>query len=266
MTAADGRAPVVLLHALALDSSMWDAQREALERRGHRVIAFDQRGFGGTALGDGPPSLDAVADDLARELDRRGIARAVLAGVSMGGYVAMAFLRRHPGRTRALALLSTRAQADDGAARAAREGFAALMEDPVRGPAAVEATAPRLVGATTRAERPRVLAHVRAVAARSAPASLAWAQRAITAREDALDVLRDADIPAVVIIGEEDELVTEADARAMADALPRGRLVVVPRAGHLPPLEAPEATQKELDTLLDELEALEARTGAGEAR
>ncbi|MFK8910824.1 alpha/beta fold hydrolase [Streptomyces sp. YS-3] len=261
--AADGPVPVVLLHALALDSSMWDAQRAALERRGHPVIAPDQRGFGGTPLGAGPPSLDAVADDLARELDRRGIGRAVLVGVSMGGYAAMAFLRRHPGRARALALLSTRAQADDEAARTARAGFAALMEDPVRGPAAVESTVPRLVGATTRAERPQVLARVRAVAARAAPASLAWAQRAIAAREDTLDVLRGADLPAVVIIGEEDELVTEADARAMADALPRGRLVVVPRAGHLPPMETPEATWAELDALLEECAAL---TAEGEAR
>ncbi|OAR27268.1 multidrug transporter [Streptomyces sp. ERV7] len=263
MTAGtNGRVPVVLLHALALDSSMWDAQREALERRGHLVIAPDQRGFGGTPLGDGPPSLDTVADDLARELDGRGIERAVLAGVSMGGYAAMAFLRRHPGRALALALLSTRAEADDEAARTAREGFVALMADPVKGPAAIGSTAPLLVGATTRAERPQVLDRVRSVVAGAAPASLAWAQQAIAARADALDVLRATDIPAVVIVGEEDELVTEADTRAMVEALPQGRLVVVPRSGHLPPLEAPEATRAELDALLGELDSSSAEVGA----
>lgn len=124
MTAAtNGRVPVVLLHALSLDSSMWDTHREALEGRGHLVVAPDQRGFGATPLGNEPPSLDTVADDLARELDARGIERAVLVGVSMGGYAAMAFLRRHPGRALALALLSTRADMDDEAARTAREGF-----------------------------------------------------------------------------------------------------------------------------------------------
>ncbi|WP_371650932.1 MULTISPECIES: alpha/beta fold hydrolase [unclassified Streptomyces] len=259
MTAAtNGRVPVVLLHALSLDSSMWDTHREALEGRGHLVVAPDQRGFGATPLGNEPPSLDTVADDLARELDARGIERAVLVGVSMGGYAAMAFLRRHPGRALALALLSTRADMDDEAARTAREGFLALIEDPVKGPAVIESTAPRLVGATTRAERPQVLARLRTVAAGASPASLAWAQRAIAARPDALDVLRATDIPAVVIVGEEDELVSQADTRAMVEALPRGRLVVVPGSGHLPPLEAPEVIQDELDALLAELDALTA--------
>ncbi|GAA0582365.1 alpha/beta hydrolase [Streptomyces crystallinus] len=260
MTAANGKAPVVLLHALALDSSMWDAQRQALERRGHLVIAPDQRGFGAVPLGDGPPSLDTVADDLARELDRRGVERAVLAGVSMGGYVAMAFLRRHPGRALALALVSTRAEADDEAARTAREGFVALMADPVKGPAVIEATAPQLVGVTTRAEHPEVVDRVRGAVARAAPASLAWAQRAISGRPDAMDVLRGTDIPAVVILGEEDGLVTEADTRATVEALPQGRLVVVPRSGHLPPLEAPDAVQAELEALIEELEASTAET------
>ncbi|MFF1477886.1 alpha/beta fold hydrolase [Streptomyces sp. NPDC058301] len=255
-TATNGRVPVVLLHALSLDSSMWDAQRETLERRGHLVIAPDQRGFGVTPLGDEPPSLDTVADDLARELDRRGVERAVLVGVSMGGYAAMTFLRRHPGRALALALLSTRADTDDEAARTAREGFMALVQDPVKGPALIESSALRLVGATTRAERPQVLDRLVKAVTGSSPASLVWAQRAIAARADALDVLRATDIPAVVIVGEEDELVTEADTRAMVEALPRGRLVVVPRSGHLPPLETPEATQAELDTLLAELDAL----------
>ncbi|MEU5434489.1 alpha/beta hydrolase [Streptomyces sp. NPDC020719] len=247
--------PVVLLHALSLDSSMWDAQRYALERRGHPVVAPDQRGFGTSPLGDGPPSLDTVADDLARDLDRRGIDRAVLAGVSMGGYVAMEFLRRHPGRALGLALMSTRAEADDEAARAGREGFAALMADPAKARAVIESTAPRLVGATTHSERPQVQARLRAALAGVSPAALAWTQRAIAARADATDVLRATDIPAVVITGAEDELVSSADARAMAEALPRGRQVVIPGSGHLPPLEAPAATLAELDALIAEVVA-----------
>lgn len=77
---------------------MWQAQARALRSLGHPVLTPDQRGFGTTPLGDAPPSLDVVADDLARTLDERGMDRAVLAGSSMGGYVAMAFLRRFPDR------------------------------------------------------------------------------------------------------------------------------------------------------------------------
>ncbi|MFD7665027.1 alpha/beta fold hydrolase [Streptomyces sp. NPDC059788] len=252
--------PVVLLHALALDSSMWSAQAAALRRRGHHVLVPDQRGFGRSPLGDTgtgsapgarthpAPSLDVVADDLARLLDEQGVDRFGLAGCSMGGYVAMAFLRRHPGRVQALALLSTKAGPDPDAARADREKFARLVTDPATGPGLVEATTPLLVGATSRG-RSGLVARLLSDARAAPPASLAWAQRAIAARPDSLPLLRSTDIPALVIAGAEDELVPLPEARSMARALPRGRLLTVPEAGHLPPLEAPEVISEALAAL-----------------
>src|SRR5579884_846254 len=103
--------PVLLLHAFPLSSAMWLAQREALSGD-YRVITPDQRGFGGSPLGEDEPSLDAAADDLAALLDGKDLDRVVLGGLSMGGYVAMAFLRRHPQRVAALVLADTRAGAD----------------------------------------------------------------------------------------------------------------------------------------------------------
>ncbi|MFE1958240.1 alpha/beta fold hydrolase [Streptomyces sp. NPDC059479] len=258
MTAIDGvPVPVVLLHALPLDSSMWRAQAGALGALGHTVLAVDQRGFGRTPLGASaaPPSLDAVADDLADTLDRLGIDRAVLAGCSMGGYTAMAFLRRHPGRTSGLALFSTRAEADTPEAAARRRAFAGLIGDEATRDRVVEATTPALLGATTRAVRPATTAEVLAVARAADPASVAWAQRAIATRPDSLDILRATDVPALAVVGEEDELVAVEEVRAMADALPRGRLVTLPGVGHLPPLEAPDRTVQLLAGLLDDVAA-----------
>ncbi|MFI6108914.1 alpha/beta fold hydrolase [Streptomyces sp. NPDC051310] len=244
------RMPVVLLHALALHSSMWDAQRRALTALGHPVIAPDQRGFGSAPLGDAPPSLDVVADDLARLLDGRGVDRAVIAGASMGGYTAMAFLARHPDRVAGLALLSARATADTPEAAAQRRKFARLVRlDEARGPL-VDRSSALLVGTTTRAERPDVLRRVTADARAADPAALAWAQLAIAARPDSTGTLRTARVPAVVIAGEEDELVPHDDARHAADALPHGRLITLPKAGHLPPLETPEAVTAALRELL----------------
>lgn len=244
------RTPVVLLHALATDASMWDAQRRALESHGHPVLAPHQRGFGGIPLGDAPPLLDVVADDLARQLDERGIHRAVLAGSSMGGYVAMTFLRRHPGRTLGLALLSARAGADSAEARAEREKFASALADPALAPGVIAATAPLLVGATTRSRRPAALDRVRALAAAAPAASLAWSQRAVAARPDSSDVLRATDVPAVVVAGDEDGLITLDESRGTALLLPRGRLVTLPGAGHLQPMETPEAVTDILTELL----------------
>ncbi|MGW7528819.1 alpha/beta fold hydrolase [Streptomyces sp. NPDC054783] len=244
---------VVLLHALSLDSSMWRPQRHALEQRGLRVLAFDQRGFGGVPLGAGPPSLDAVAEDLAVALDAGGHGQVVLVGSSMGGYVAMRFLRRHPHRVDGVLLTGTRAAADSTEAAARRESFARMITDDRLRHELITTTTPLLLGATTRAERPELLARLLADATAASPAALAWAQRAVAARPDSFDVLRATTVPALVVAGAQDELVPEDEAQRMAAALPRGRLVTVPRAGHLPSLEAPDVFTGALTRLLDEI-------------
>ncbi|WP_131763376.1 alpha/beta fold hydrolase, partial [Actinomadura fibrosa] len=144
---------VLLLHALSMDSSMWAGQRIALAERGHLVLAPDLRGHGRRPLGGAAPSLDVLADDLAALLDEHGVGDAVVAGCSLGGYVAMALLRRHPGRVRALALLSARVRADTPEERDQRLRFAAAVLDPRTRDAVVAGATPRLVGATTRRAR-----------------------------------------------------------------------------------------------------------------
>lgn len=242
--------PVVLLHALATTSAMWHRQCAALRRLGHPVLAPDLRGHGRSPLGMVAPSLDVVADDVARLLDRHGFDSVVLAGSSMGGYVALAFLRRHPGRVRGLALLGTRATADEPEVAAARLAFAERVRDPALRQALLAATTPRLVGATTRATRPNVLARVAEMANGVDPAAVAWAQRAIAARTDSVALLGSVMVPSVVVAGAEDELVAAGEAELMADALPRGRLVVVPNAGHLTPMEAPEPVTAAISELV----------------
>lgn len=255
------RVPVVLLHALPLHASMWRAQERELAALGVPVIAFDQRGFGRSSLGDAAPSLDVVADDLVRALDARKLDRIVLVGSSMGGYVAMALLRRHPDRVAGLALLAARATADAPAAVAGRETFAAaILDDRSRG-ALIAETTPALVGATTRHQRPAVLARVLEDATAADPRAVAWAQRAIAARPDSVDVLRAARVPAIVIAGDEDQLVRLEEAQLAASALPRVRLIRIPDAGHLPPLETPEVVTSALVELLRDVNRAEAARG-----
>ena len=241
---------VVLLHALGVDARMWVAQERALRRAGHDVWAPDQHGHGGMPLGADEPSLAVLADDVARGLDERGVARAVLAGTSMGGYVAMAFLRRHHGRTAALALLGTRAGADDPATAANHARFATAVLDPATRARVLAASVPSFVGDTTRTRRPEVVERVSALVEAADPAAVAWCQHAIAARPGSFDVLRAADVPAVVVAGAEDALVPEKEARLMAEALPRGELVVVPGAGHLAAMETPTEVTSALADLL----------------
>jgi pimeloyl-ACP methyl ester carboxylesterase len=217
---------------------MWLGQREGLSAVCH-VLTPDQRGFGSSPLGADDPSLDACADDLAALLDARELDSVVLGGLSMGGYVAMAFLRRHPDRVQALLLADTKASADPPAAADKRLEIAArvLAEG---SDVLLDTVLPNLLGATTEATRPAVVHRVRGLVQAAAPEAVAWAQRAMAARPDSFDVLRGTDVPALVVVGDEDRLSSLADSQAMVDALPQGRLHVLPGAGHLTAVETPE--------------------------
>ncbi|TAL14603.1 MAG: alpha/beta fold hydrolase [Frankiales bacterium] len=231
--------PLVLLHAFPLSSAMWLEQRELLGSR-CRVITPDQRGFGGSELGADEPSLGACADDVIALLDGLGLDRVVLGGLSMGGYVAMELLRRAPERVSALLLADTKASADPPEAREGRMRTAEAVERDGTGPLA-ETMLPLLLGATTLETRAAVAGRVRGLVAAAPPAAVAWASRAMAARPDSFDVLRATEVPALVVVGDEDALSPVAQAQEMVDALPQGRLAVVPGAGHLSAVEDPPA-------------------------
>jgi pimeloyl-ACP methyl ester carboxylesterase len=231
--------PVVLLHAFPLSSTMWEAQHDGLADV-CRLITPDLRGFGGSPLGDDPPSVDRMADDVAALLDRLGLDRVVLGGLSMGGYVVMAFLRRHPDRVRAVVLASTKGGADPEPARQNRERIAREVVADRGTQVLVDDVLPGLLGESTKKQRPEVLARVRELVLATQPAAVAWAQRAMAARPDSFDTLRRADVPALVLVGDEDELFPLREGQAMADALPDARLVTIGGSGHLSPMENPD--------------------------
>ncbi|HEU0133061.1 MAG TPA: alpha/beta fold hydrolase [Mycobacteriales bacterium] len=243
---------VLLLHAFPLNASMWVAQREALSD-GYRVLCPDQRGFGGTQLGHDDPSLDEVADDVAAMLDARKVDTCVLGGLSMGGYVAMAFLRRHPDRVRALVLADTKAGADAEAAVANRLRIAEEVVAAGSSAQLVDELLPTLLGPTTRERRPLVAGRVKALVERAPAYAVAWAQRAMAARPDSYETLRSVAVPALVVVGEEDAMSPRAEADAMVEAIPGATLAVVPEAGHLSAVEHPEAFNAALRGFLDGL-------------
>jgi len=235
--AGDGRA-LVLLHAFPLSSAMWLDQREALSCC-CRVVTPDLRGFGGSELGEDEPSLDAVADDVAALLDRLELDGVVLGGLSMGGYVVMAFLRRHGQRVAGIVLADTKAAIDSAQGRATRERIAAaVLADPAS-TALVDEVLPTLLAASTLAGRPLIYGRIRALVQSAPPAAVAWALRAMAARPDSFGTLRGCPVPALVVVGEQDRRAPPSDAQAMADALPDAILVRIPEVGHLSAVEDP---------------------------
>jgi pimeloyl-ACP methyl ester carboxylesterase len=178
----------------------------------------------------------------------------VIGGLSMGGYVAMALLRRHPERIAALILADTKASADPDAAKANRERIAAAVESDEASTVLVDDVLPALLGTTTTSTRPLVSGRVRGLVQTAPSAAVAWAQRAMAGRPDSFETLRAFDRPALVIVGAEDVLSPPSDAEAMAEALPHGRLVVIPQAGHLTAVETPESFNAQVAGFLAELD------------
>jgi len=232
--------PIVLLHAFPVSSRMWEPVRAALPTA-IELLTPDFRGAGDVPLDDDPPSLDVLADDVARFLDVRGIDRAIIGGLSMGGYTTMAFMRRHPERAAAIVLADTKAELDVETARTNRLAMAETLDAEGTSRVLLDDVLPTLTGETTKRERPAAMTFVREMVGSARPASAAWWQRAMAVRPDSFDTLRGLGVPALVIVGEEDALATRAQAGAMADAIPDAQLVELPRAGHFSAIETPEA-------------------------
>jgi 3-oxoadipate enol-lactonase len=233
--------PLLLVHGFPHDHTLWRPQLDALGDAA-RVVAPDLRGFGRSdgAGATGEATVDRYADDLACVLDAAGERRAVVAGLSMGGYVAFALWRRHRSRVRALVLADTRAGADTDDARAKRRELIALARD--RGAEAVAARMlDGMVGKTTRARRPAVVAQVRAMLAGQPVAGMVDALQAMHDRPDSTPELATIDVPTLVVVGDEDVLTPVAEARRLHEGIAGSRLEVLAGAGHVSNVERPAA-------------------------
>jgi len=236
--------PVLLLHGFPLDGRMWDMQAKELSRAA-RVIVPDLAGFG-RSRSMTAASLDEMADDVASLLDSLGARQATIIGLSMGGYVSMAFARRHLGRVARLGLCDTRALPDSAEGKKVRDTNIALVD--AEGPSAVlERMLPALLspGAS-----PEVREFVRAMGRSQVPSGMKAALAAMRDRPDARPWLATFDVPAMVVVGSEDKLSPPSEAQEMVALLPRAELALVPGAGHLANLEAPAAFTAHLARLL----------------
>lgn len=247
-----GTPAVVLLHAFPLNSDMWDAQLAALSSR-WRVVAPDLPGFGKSdPLDPDKYSMESFAAEVAALLDELGIEQAVIGGLSIGGYIAFALARWHRPLVKALVLADTRATAD--APEVAERRVTQQREIRDEGPAGViETSVETLLCEYTHEHRPEVVARARALMSRSTPTGMIGALEAMLHRPDATDELAALDVPVLVVVGEHDKPSPPSVAEEMVELLPSAQLAVMPRAGHLSNLEAPEEFNRALVSFLEGL-------------
>ena len=231
---------LVLLHAFPLDRTMWEPQLAGLAGKA-RILAVDLPGFGESPATPAPLTVDSAADAVADFLVTIGFAgRVVVGGLSMGGYVAMAFARRHPDRLAGLILADTKSEPDDDTARQGRAKMIALANE--AGPASViEQMLPRLLSESTRMEQPEVVDSVRQIASRQSAVAVVAALTALRDRPDATPGLDTVTVPTLILVGEHDSVTPPPLATSMGERVRGSRVVVIPGAGHLSNLENPEA-------------------------
>jgi 3-oxoadipate enol-lactonase len=231
---------LVLVHGYPLDHTMWQGQIDGLAGV-CRVIAPDLRGFGASEVVPGTATMQQMADDVAALLDALGVETPVaFCGLSMGGYVAWQFALRHRSRLAKLVLCDTRAIADSPEASQSRRQTAAKVL--AEGSAvAADALLPKLFAPETQREQPQLVENTRQVILRTDPQGIAAALLGMAERPDVSGQLASLDVPALVLCGEHDAIAPPDEMRQIAAALPRGQFVLIPAAGHMAPLERPQA-------------------------
>ena len=231
----------VLLHAFPCDGRMWSAQADALSAAGWDVIVPDLPGFGESDLLDAEPGLDVVAQTVLAEIAAQGAGRVLLAGLSLGGYVAMAIARLAPQVIAGLALCDTKgsADADEAVQNRHRLADAVLADEANCGRILRQSVLPGLLGSTTFAERPEVVDEVGGWLDLARPQTVAWYQRAMATRPASFGTLAALDVPSLVLWGDEDVLSPQPDQRAMLDALRAPSEARIAACGHLSAVERP---------------------------
>ena len=233
---SDEKAPVVLLHAFPLSSAMWQPQVEELSNE-YRIITPDLPGFGSNPAT--ATSIELMADDVAGLIHEP----VVLGGLSMGGYVALAFARKYPAKLRALILADTKAEPDDATGKANRDQLITFAESHTARDV-IDTLMPKMVSSPAAAEQ------VRALAAAQSTAGIANALRALRDRPDSSDMLQTIRVPTLVIVGSEDQLTPLPVARSLAGRIAGAKLEVILGAGHISNLENPAAFNEALRKFL----------------
>lgn len=240
--------PLVLIHAFPLFSGMWEPQMKNIERMG-RVIALDLPGFG-RSPGEAKTTIAKMAEEVAHLLDSIKIKEpAVIAGLSMGGYVAFEFFRQFPERVKGLGLFSTRAGADTPEACEKRLKTAEQIQQ-----GGLESFAkkilPNLVGKTTLESNSELMREITGMISSNNPEGVAGALFAMAERRDSSDLLGSIKCPTLIIAGDEDALIPFSESETMHRQIAGSEFHLIPKAGHLVNLECPSAFQKVFEQFL----------------
>jgi 3-oxoadipate enol-lactonase len=239
--------PIIFLHGFPFSHKMWTfpgGQTEALSGT-NRIIAYDVRGHGESEVGTGHYTIEFFVDDLIALMDHLTIHKAILCGLSMGGYIALRFIERNPERVLGLVLCDTRSEADSNEGKIKRA--AAIKNVQINGMKAYAADSVKILFAPESLERkPDAVKLIQSVIERTAPLSIFGTQLALASRTDTTASLPNIKCPTLIMVGEKDQLTPPSASQAMHEKIPGSELRIIPNAGHISNMENSEEFNKHL--------------------
>ena len=239
---------VVLIHGYPFNRSMWAEQVSALADS-YRVVTLDLRGHGESESSTGASTMKLMAQDVAALMDELQIDRAVIGGLSMGGYVTLAFYQLFAERVEKLLLADTRAQADTEEAKATRgDQVQQIQADGMTG--IVNGMLPKLLSPETVSKQPEIVKRVRDMMMHTSPEGAIGALRGMAEREDQTERLSQINVPTLIVVGKEDPITPVADSQKMHERIAGSQLVVIENASHVSNIEQPEQFNRALKDFL----------------
>lgn len=245
--------PVIFIHGFPFSHRMWSfpgGQTEALSGT-HRVIAYDIRGHGESEVGTGHYTIELFVDDLIGLMDHLQIHKAVLCGLSMGGYITLRAVERHPDRVLGLVLCDTRSEPDSNEGKIKRT--AAIKNIQMNGMKTYAAEYVKNVFAPESFDRhPEAVKMIQSIVERTAPLSIFGSLLALASRTDTTPNLPNIACPTLIMVGEKDLLTPPASAEAMKEKIPGAEMHIIPNAAHMSNLEKPDIFNKHLVTFVSQ--------------
>lgn len=247
-----GAGPIILLlHGFPFNRSLWSEQVGELSKS-YRVITPDLRGFGESETGESPATMNRLAQDIAELMETLDIASATIGGLSMGGYVVLAFYKQFPERVKALILADTRPQGDTEEAKQVR---AKQAEDALsQGMAGiVNSMLPKLFTPDSVTKQPEAVKRVREMMMTTKPAGAAAALMGMAVREDHTEMLSRINVPTLILVGRDDAITPVADSEGMHTRIPGSKFLVIENAGHVSNVEQTDVFNSQLLSFLNEI-------------
>jgi len=234
--------PIVFIHGFPLNQSIWQTQIEGLSEQA-RIITLDLRGFGDSQATQEEYSMDLLANDLAYFLDSINVVAPIFAGLSMGGYVALAFCKRYARWLSGLVLIATRATSDSKEAKNSRDKLTFVVKEQGLEPV-VDLLLPKMLSPKTITEKPEIVKELRKIMLKSSIDGVVGSLQGMKNRSDYSTILSQLDLPTMVIHGMDDLLISPKEAQNTAKVIPNAQLELIPDAGHMVNMEQPQHFNK----------------------